>query len=153
MPAPSDAAAAAVHVADRPDAPGEPPSTTTSSSDLTVLEADRSSTRSRTLTLEAPHDDATPAPSKGDTGPVKTTGLFREPGTMPLPDHGERALGVVFEGVTVYGAGGTRRTVEGLEKAVFKVRLLSCSRPVPLPSRRTNLCDGHAHRCGTSRAS
>ncbi|TNY20692.1 putative ABC transporter PMR5 [Rhodotorula diobovata] len=121
MPAPSDAAAAAVHVANRPDAPGEPPSTTTSSSDLTVLEADRSSTRSRTLTLEAPHDDATPAPSKGDTGPVKTTGLFREPGTMPLPDHGERALGVVFEGVTVYGAGGTRRTVEGLEKAVFKM--------------------------------
>jgi ATP-binding cassette subfamily G (WHITE) protein 2 (SNQ2) len=50
------------------------------------------------------------------------TGLFVEPGTIPLPDHGYHHIGVVWEDVTVFGAGGTRKTVEGLETAILNVR-------------------------------
>ncbi|GAA6004217.1 uncharacterized protein JCM10292_007295 [Rhodotorula paludigena] len=101
-------------------------SAATSVSDLTVNETHHSA--SSTL---APRD-LDPRDSKPSAGvskdfaapssrPVKTTGLFTTPGMLPLPDHGERALGLCFENVTVYGAGGTRRTVEGFEKAVFKM--------------------------------
>ncbi|GAA6032631.1 hypothetical protein JCM8097_004852 [Rhodosporidiobolus ruineniae] len=87
--------------------PSQPISTSTSATDLTV------------------HEHHSPTPTlQGDTsGGLKSakTGLFSQPGTIPLPDHGYHRLGVVFEDVTVYGAGGTRKTVEGLELAMLKM--------------------------------
>ncbi|BGP16936.1 hypothetical protein JCM10213_007382 [Rhodosporidiobolus nylandii] len=52
---------------------------------------------------------------------TKRTGVFSEPGTLPLPDHGYHHLGVAFEDVNVYGSGGERKTVEGLERAILQM--------------------------------
>ncbi|KAL8279015.1 hypothetical protein RQP46_008684 [Phenoliferia psychrophenolica] len=48
------------------------------------------------------------------------TGIFSEPGTLPVPYAGHHHLGVVFEGLTVLGTGGAQRTVEGLEISLFR---------------------------------
>ncbi|GAA5891653.1 hypothetical protein JCM6882_006157 [Rhodosporidiobolus microsporus] len=88
-----------------------PISTSTSVTDLTVHEND-----SPTPTLAQEHQ-----PAKEEHAKVARTGLFSQPGTIPLPDHGYHHLGVVFEDVTVYGSGGTRKTVEGLELAMLKM--------------------------------
>ncbi|BGP40764.1 ATP-binding cassette transporter snq2 [Rhodotorula kratochvilovae] len=91
-------------------------SLSSTSSDVTAHEA--APTRSSTL---APSTGAARASPPTDKPQPARTGLFTAPGSFPLPNHGERALGVAFEGVTVYGAGGTRKTVEGLEKAILKM--------------------------------
>ncbi|KAK4700497.1 hypothetical protein P7C70_g5748, partial [Phenoliferia sp. Uapishka_3] len=59
-------------------------------------------------------------PPAGNEEKHHAPGIFSEPGTLPLPDAGYHHLGVVFEGVTVHGTGGTQRTVEGLEISIFK---------------------------------
>ncbi|GAA5959842.1 hypothetical protein JCM21900_005250 [Sporobolomyces salmonicolor] len=87
-----------------------PISTSTSASDVTALH-DYTVPNSPTATLNGPS-----GPSK-----VAKTGLFAEPGTIPLPDHGYHRLGVAFEDVTVFGSGGTRKTVEGLEVSLLNM--------------------------------
>ncbi|KAI5475511.1 putative ABC transporter superfamily membrane protein Pdr11p [Pseudohyphozyma bogoriensis] len=47
--------------------------------------------------------------------------IFAEPGTMPLPDAGHHHLGVVWEDVTVFGSGATRKTVESLDMSMIKM--------------------------------
>lgn len=54
---------------------------------------------------------------------VQEKGIFTKPGTIPLPDAGYHNLGVVYEGLTVYGSGATQRTVESFEMALLNVRL------------------------------
>ncbi|ORY63831.1 ABC-2 type transporter-domain-containing protein [Leucosporidium creatinivorum] len=74
----------------------------TSASDLTALD-----------------ESAQPAPKLKNFKPI-----FAEPGSIPLPDHGYHELGLVFEDVTVFGAGkvgGSLRTVEGLVVALLKM--------------------------------
>ncbi|GAA6002985.1 hypothetical protein JCM10207_001930 [Rhodosporidiobolus poonsookiae] len=92
--------------------PHSPISASNSTSELTVHDD-----ASPTANLE---DDA-PGRSAKRAQPIKSTGLFTQPGTLPLPDHGHHHLGVVFEGVTVYGSGGTRKTVEDLPLAMLKM--------------------------------
>lgn len=115
---------------DGSEQPAAMASAATSVSDLTVNETHHSASSTLAPPVLGPRDSKPSAGVSKDfaapsSRPVKTTGLFTTQGTLPLPDHGERALGLSFENVTVYGAGGTRRTVEGFEKAVFKVRLVS----------------------------
>lgn len=53
--------------------------------------------------------------------------IFAEAGSIPLPDHGFHGLGLVFEDVTVYGAGkaeGSLRQVEDFQVALLKVTSL-----------------------------
>ncbi|KAK4705397.1 hypothetical protein P7C70_g804, partial [Phenoliferia sp. Uapishka_3] len=91
----------------------------------------RSDSRSTSISDHTAFDPAAPTDGKG-TGTVRSKyppggneehhshGIFSEPGTIPLPDAGYHHLGVVFEGLTVHGTGGTQRTVEGLEISVIK---------------------------------
>lgn len=47
--------------------------------------------------------------------------IFDQPGSIPLPNAGYHSLGVVWEDVTVYGAGGGKKYVESFEVSIFKV--------------------------------
>ncbi|KIR32169.1 ABC transporter PMR5 [Cryptococcus deuterogattii MMRL2647] len=47
--------------------------------------------------------------------------IFDRPGSIPLPNAGYHSLGVVWEDVTVYGAGGGKKYVESFEVSIFKL--------------------------------
>ncbi|GAA5854013.1 hypothetical protein JCM8547_008193 [Rhodosporidiobolus lusitaniae] len=82
-----------------------------------------STTTSRTSTVHE-HDSPTPTLAQQDPMNKARTGLFSEPGSIPLPNHGYHSLGVSFEDVTVYGSGGTKKTVEDFPKAMVKASFL-----------------------------
>lgn len=63
---------------------------------------------------QARHDKTEDVPN----GHVK---IFDQPGSIPLPNAGYHCLGVVWEDVTVHGAGGSKKYVESLDISVFKV--------------------------------
>lgn len=54
--------------------------------------------------------------------PMSHGKIFDQPGSIPLPNAGYHSLGVVWEDVTVYGAGGGKKYVESFEVSIFKVR-------------------------------
>ncbi|GAA5971047.1 hypothetical protein JCM11641_004124 [Rhodosporidiobolus odoratus] len=93
-----------------------------------TMDSSSASTSMTDLTGNEHSPTSTIAPQRNNTAGIDkagtrkaTTGLFSEPGTLPLPSHGYHHLGVVFENLTVYGSGGTRKTVEGLERATIKM--------------------------------
>jgi hypothetical protein len=104
------------------------------------------------------HGDTPKSRSQADTekddnvtiGGQEPHELFVEPGTIPLPDAGFHAVGVVFEGLTVLGAGKTQKTVDGLEESLLRARA-NCYRPFYWLNRPDNWVD--AGRCGTLLAS
>lgn len=56
--------------------------------------------------------------------PMSHGKIFDQPGSIPLPNAGYHSLGVVWEDVTVYGAGGGKKYVESFEVSIFKVSTL-----------------------------
>ncbi|OXG76830.1 ABC transporter PMR5, partial [Cryptococcus neoformans D17-1] len=85
---------------------------------VTVVQSPASSSHTFEKELTNPYQQA--KHDKTEDVPNSHVKIFDQPGSIPLPNAGYHCLGVVWEDVTVHGAGGSKKFVESLDISVFK---------------------------------
>lgn len=86
---------------------------------VTAVQSPASSSHTFEEDLTNPYQQA--KHDKTEDVPISQAKIFEQPGSIPLPNAGYHSLGLVWEDVTVHGAGGGKKYVESLDISIFKV--------------------------------
>ncbi|ADV25737.1 ABC transporter PMR5, putative [Cryptococcus gattii WM276] len=85
---------------------------------VTAVQSPASSSHTFEEELTNPYQQA--KHDKIEDVPISQAKVFEQPGSIPLPNAGYHSLGLVWEDVTVHGAGGGKKYVESLDISIFK---------------------------------
>ncbi|AFR98586.2 ABC transporter PMR5 [Cryptococcus neoformans C23] len=89
--------------------------------EATVVQSAASSSSPSLLAGEETNSSNVLKKDSTENVPMSHGKIFDQPGSIPLPNAGYHSLGVVWEDVTVYGAGGGKKYVESFEVSIFKL--------------------------------